>query len=64
MAITVSVVVLLGVALLVALKMRTLAAGGALLAVLFGFYLADTDAAPAINQLTDSIATAIADIGD
>ncbi|WFB08269.1 hypothetical protein LRS74_15310 [Streptomyces sp. LX-29] len=63
MTVTVSLVLVLGVALLVALKMRTLAAGGALLAVLFGFYLADTGASDNVNQLVTAVTDALAGIG-
>ncbi len=64
MTVSVSAVFLLGVALLVALRMRSLTAGGAVLAVLFGFYLASTDAAPAVNDLVSNVATAVEDVGN
>ncbi|AXK35889.1 hypothetical protein DVA86_27955 [Streptomyces armeniacus] len=64
MNISVSIALLLGVALLVALKMRSLTAGGAILAVLFGFYLASTDAAPAVHDLVNNFATAVEDAGN
>lgn len=64
MSISVSIALLLGVALLVALKMRSLTGGGAVLAVLFGFYLASTDAAPAVNDILSNFANAIEDAGN
>lgn len=64
MSISVSLALVLGVALLVAMKMRSLTAGGAVIAVLFGFYLASTDAAPSIHDLISNFTTALEDAGN
>lgn len=64
MTVTVSLVLLLGFGLALALKFKSVGAGAATLAALFGFYLADTDAAPSINEFTTAIATALNDIGN
>ncbi|MCT2589200.1 hypothetical protein LHJ74_04505 [Streptomyces sp. N2-109] len=63
MTISVSVVLFLGIALAVVLKLRSATVGGAVIAALFGFYLASTDAAPAVHDAVASLATAIADMG-
>ncbi|MFE1771201.1 hypothetical protein [Streptomyces sp. NPDC059008] len=59
MAITLSLVVILGVLLALLLRYKSLGIGAAVVAVLFGFYLANTDARHTINQLTTAIARAI-----
>lgn len=59
MAITLSVVVILGVLLALLLRYKSLGVGAAVVAVLFGFYLANTGARHTINDLTTAIAHAI-----
>ncbi|MFW6695248.1 hypothetical protein [Streptomyces sp. MAR4 CNX-425] len=63
MSVSFSLVLLLGVAVLAALKMRSVTVGAAVVAALFGFYLAGTDAAPTVNQLVVALADAARDIG-
>ncbi|MER6253615.1 hypothetical protein ABT224_19895 [Streptomyces sp. NPDC001584] len=59
MAITLSSVVLLAIILVVLIKGGHLRPGPAIAAVLFGFFLASTGIAPAINSSLSSIAGAI-----
>ncbi|MFE4912476.1 hypothetical protein ACFRCX_13130 [Streptomyces sp. NPDC056652] len=59
MALTVSVVALLGLILLLLLRARTLGWGSAFIAVMFGFFLATTGAATPINQLATALISAI-----
>ncbi|MFZ3475319.1 hypothetical protein ACODT3_42550 [Streptomyces sp. 4.24] len=62
MPITVSVIVLLGIVLFVMIRGGSLKAGPAIAAVLFGFFLAATGIAPAINSTLSSAASALAAI--
>ncbi|MEU2453938.1 hypothetical protein ABZ605_28145 [Streptomyces sp. NPDC012765] len=62
MAISLSVIVLLGVILFVMVRGGSLKAGPAVVAVLFGFFLAATSMAPAIQNTLTSAATALAAI--
>lgn len=62
MAISLSVIVLLGVILFVMIRGGSLKAGPAVVAVLFGFFLAATGMAPAINSTLTSAANALAAI--
>ncbi|CQR64075.1 hypothetical protein ACFY4K_24985 [Streptomyces leeuwenhoekii] len=62
MAISLSVVVLLAVILVVLLRGGSLKAGPAIVAVLFGFFLASTGLAPSLNRFMDSIARTISSI--
>ncbi|AJP02016.1 membrane protein [Streptomyces cyaneogriseus subsp. noncyanogenus] len=59
MAISLSVVLLLAVILVVLLRGGSLKAGPAIVAVLFGFFLASTGLAPSLNRFMDSIARTI-----
>jgi hypothetical protein len=61
-AISLSVVVLLAVILVVLLRGGSLKAGPAIVAVLFGFFLASTGLAPSLNRFMDSIARTISSI--
>lgn len=63
MTVTVSLVLLLALGLGALLKGGHLRTGAAVVTVLFGFYLAHTDAAPTVNDTVTSIADAITDIG-
>ncbi|GAA2662776.1 hypothetical protein GCM10010400_22450 [Streptomyces aculeolatus] len=64
MNLTISVVLLAGIALAVVLRLKSATLTGAVIAVLFGFYLADTDAAPTVNELVTAIADAVRGIGN
>ncbi|MCP3765415.1 MULTISPECIES: hypothetical protein [Streptomyces] len=59
MAISLSVVVLLAVILVVLIRGGSIKAGPAIVAILFGFFLASTGMAPSINRFMDSIADMI-----
>lgn len=59
MAVTLSLVLILGLILALLLRFKALGIGAALVAVLFGFYLASSDAAPTLNDLTDAVTNAI-----
>ncbi|MGW7514624.1 hypothetical protein ACWGJ2_03410 [Streptomyces sp. NPDC054796] len=62
MAVTISLVVLFGVALAALLKFKSLGFGAAFVAVMFGFYLASSGAAQPVNELTSAIADAVRDL--
>lgn len=62
MAITISLVLIFGIALAVLLRFKALGAGAAIVAVLFGFYLADTDARATVNDLTTAVINAVRSI--
>lgn len=62
MVLTVSLVLLFGVLLALLLRFKALGAGAAAVAVLFGFYLADTEARSTVNDLTTAVITAISSI--
>ena len=59
MAISLSVVLLLAIILVVMVRGGSLKAGPALVAALFGFFLASTGIAPSINRFLNSIADTI-----
>ena len=63
MALTVSLVVLAGIAVLILLRTGYLRIWPALAAALFGFTLASTGIAPAINDGISSIARMLSHIG-
>ncbi|MEU3185678.1 hypothetical protein ABZ707_15965 [Streptomyces sp. NPDC006923] len=62
MAISLSVVVLLAVILVVLIRGGSLKAGPAIVAVLFGFFLASTNIAPSVNRFLNSIADTVSQI--
>ncbi|MFH8340546.1 MULTISPECIES: hypothetical protein [Streptomyces] len=62
MAISLSVVVLLAVILVVLIRGKSLKTGPALVAVLFGFFLASSGMAPSIQRFLNSIADSISSI--
>ncbi|KRV46370.1 hypothetical protein AQ490_10625 [Wenjunlia vitaminophila] len=62
MAINVSVVLLLAIVLALMLRSGSIKAGPAIVAVLFGFFLASTGMAPTIERLCDSVIEAIGEI--
>ncbi|MCW2869343.1 hypothetical protein [Actinacidiphila oryziradicis] len=59
MAISLSVVFLLAIVLAVLIRGKSLKAGPAIVAVLFGFFLASTGMAPSINRFLTSLANTI-----
>ncbi|MFD3732500.1 hypothetical protein [Streptomyces sp. NPDC058632] len=59
MAISLSVVVLLAVILVVLIRGGSIKAGPAIVAILFGFFLASTGMAPSINRFMNSMADMI-----
>ncbi|AJE85638.1 hypothetical protein SLNWT_5262 [Streptomyces albus] len=61
-AISLSVVLMLAIILVVLLRGGSIKPGPAVVAVLFGFFLASTDVAPDINDFLNSIADTISDI--
>jgi hypothetical protein len=58
-AISLSVVLLLAVILVVMIKGGSMKPGAAIVAVLFGFFLASTGMAPSINRFMNSLADMI-----
>ena len=62
MAISLSVVLLLAIVLVVLVRGGSLKPGPAVVAVLFGFFLASTGMAPDINRFLNSIADTISSI--
>ncbi|CAL9573079.1 MULTISPECIES: hypothetical protein [unclassified Streptomyces] len=59
MAISLSVVLLLAIILVVMMRGGSIKAGPAIVAILFGFFLASTGMAPSIQRFLDSIAEMI-----
>ena len=59
MAISLSVVLLLAIVLVVLIRGGSIKAGPAIVAVLFGFFLASTGMAPSITRFLDSIADTV-----
>lgn len=59
MAISLSVVLLLAIILVVLIRGGSLKAGPAVVAILFGFFLASTNMAPSVNRFLNSIAETI-----
>ncbi|MCX4732106.1 hypothetical protein ACIA74_04210 [Streptomyces sp. NPDC051658] len=59
MAISLSVVLMLAIILVVLIRGGSIKAGPAIVAVLFGFFLASTGMAPSINRFMNSIAETI-----
>ncbi|MFJ6697759.1 hypothetical protein ACIQM4_17060 [Streptomyces sp. NPDC091272] len=62
MAISLSVVLLLAVVLVVLIRGKSLKAGPALVAVLFGFFLASTGMADDIQRFLNSLASTLNNI--
>jgi hypothetical protein len=58
-AISLSVVLLLAVILVVMIRSGSIKAGPAVVAALFGFFLASTGMAPSINRFLNSVADMI-----
>ncbi|MGW5862158.1 hypothetical protein ACWFRJ_08290 [Streptomyces sp. NPDC055239] len=59
MAISLSVVLLLAVILVVLIRGGSIKAGPAIVAILFGFFLASTGMAPSINRFLNEVAETI-----
>ncbi|WP_328338701.1 hypothetical protein OG873_13900 [Streptomyces violaceus] len=59
MAISLSVVLLLAIILVVLLRGGSIKAGPAIVAILFGFFLASTGMAPSIQRFLNSIADTV-----
>ncbi|MFF4952549.1 hypothetical protein [Streptomyces chattanoogensis] len=59
MAVTISLVALLGLVLFFLLRSKTLGYGSAFIAIMFGFFLASTGASGPINQLTHAVIDSI-----
>lgn len=59
MAFSISALVLFGVLLTLLLRYRALSAGAAVVALLFGFYLARSGAAPSVDQIMSALRDAI-----
>ncbi|MFH8343893.1 hypothetical protein [Streptomyces sp. NPDC018045] len=62
MALSLSVVLLLGIIMIVLIRGKSLKAGPAIVAILFGFFLASTGIAPSINRFLNSVADTINNI--
>jgi hypothetical protein len=58
-AISLSVVVLLAIIMVVLIRGKSLKVGPAIVAALFGFFLASTGMAPSISRFLDSLADTI-----
>jgi uncharacterized membrane protein len=58
-AISLSVVLLLAIILVVMIRGKTIKVGPAIVAALFGFFLASTDMAPSVNRFLTSLADTI-----
>ncbi|MFF4408289.1 hypothetical protein ACFY2W_11040 [Streptomyces sp. NPDC001262] len=59
MAISLSVVLLLAIILVVMIRSNNIKAGPAIVAILFGFFLASTGMAPPIHRFMESLAQTI-----
>lgn len=59
MSLTISALALFGLLLAMLLRSKTLGAGSAIVAVLFGYYLSRTGAAAPIDQVMTAISNAI-----
>ncbi|MEV7364525.1 hypothetical protein [Streptomyces sp. NPDC091299] len=59
MAVTISLALLFGFVLTMLVRSKTLGPGSAFVAVMFGFYLASTGAAPTVNTLMRAVVNAL-----
>jgi hypothetical protein len=59
MAFSISALALFGVLLMLLMRYRALGAGTAIVALLFGFYLARSSAAPSVDQIMSALRDAI-----
>ncbi|MDH6624368.1 intracellular septation protein A [Streptomyces sp. LBL] len=62
MALSISLVLVLGILVVVLIRGKTVKPGPAIVCVLFGFFLASTSMAPNINRFITSIANMIGQI--
>ncbi|WP_369248077.1 hypothetical protein [Streptomyces sp. R41] len=62
MAVTISLVLFFGFLLALLLRSKTLGAGSAFVAAMFGFYLASTGAADTVNALMSALVAALPDL--
>jgi hypothetical protein len=62
MAVTISLALLFGLLLIVLIRSGSLKAGGAFVAVMFGFYLASTGASGPVTELTAAVVDALGKI--
>ncbi|MFF6955396.1 hypothetical protein [Streptomyces sp. NPDC008317] len=63
MAFSISALALFGVLLALLMRYRAVGAGAAAVALLFGFYLARSNAAPSIDQIMSALRDAIPSSG-
>jgi hypothetical protein len=59
MAFSISALALFGVLLALLMRYRAVSAGAAVVALLFGFYLARSSAAPSIDQIMSALENAV-----
>ncbi|MEU0528057.1 hypothetical protein [Streptomyces niveus] len=64
MVLTMSALALLGLFLVLLLRFKSLGMGAAVVAVLFGFYLARTGAADSVDQIMTALSDAIRDFAN
>lgn len=62
MVVSLSVVLLLAIVLVVMIRSNNIKAGPAIVAILFGFFLASTGMAPSITKFLNSLAETISNI--
>ncbi|MEU7135205.1 hypothetical protein [Streptomyces sp. NPDC046261] len=62
MVVSLSVVLLLAIVLVVMIRSNNIKAGPAIVAILFGFFLASTGMAPSITRFLNSLAETISNI--
>ncbi len=62
MVISASAVLLLAIVLFVMIRAKTIKVGPAIVAALFGFFLASTNMAPDVNRFLNSVADTISSI--
>ncbi|SDO09173.1 hypothetical protein [Actinacidiphila guanduensis] len=62
MVISLSAALLLAIVLVVMIRAKTMKVGPAIVAALFGFFLASTNMAPDINRFLNSVADTISQI--
>ncbi|WP_030911614.1 hypothetical protein [Streptomyces sp. NRRL F-5126] len=62
MAVSVSVAVVLAIILVLMIRGKSIKAGPAIVAILFGFFLASTNIAPSVNRFMNSVADTISQI--
>ncbi|MEU5050073.1 hypothetical protein [Streptomyces sp. NPDC021096] len=62
MVVSLSVVLLLAIVLVVMIRSNNIKAGPAIVAILFGFFLASTGMAPSITRFLNSLAVTISNI--